>query len=419
MARTIFWSWQSDTSKRETRDLIQVALYAAASDLAAELEPALRAEVDQDVKGVMGMAPIAETILGKIGEALAVVCDVTPIAVVDTAETTKHIPNPNVMLELGYARSTLGMGRLIPVFNKSILGTRFEDLPFDLRHLTGAISYELPKGAAKSELRLVREQLRKRLADKLRPMLQDVVEGGQDMGNWHARLHSDPSIWEEGFNPLPVNIPHRGRVDLIVAPAPRIYVRLLPAKQREAPSTYSGIFPGMEHHLKPIGDRHFEGMTAGRCAGGHIASQSIDDDRTTRSIVRWYKDNGEMWAISNWGFYQREGHPQLAFDEMLRDLARWLEKAVQTSRAAGGSGPFRVILGAVGLNQVHWRRGRYSPGSNLFFGLNSCVHVETTLVNDERQKILTSLAAFMNDLTDNFGVEPMSPSAVSTLAWES
>jgi hypothetical protein len=418
MARTIFWSWQSDASKRETRDLIQVALYAAASDLAAELEPALRLEVDQDVKGVMGMAPIAETILEKIGEALAFVSDVTPIAVVDAAETKKHIPNPNVMLELGYARSTLGMGRLIPVFNKSIAGTRFEDLPFDLRHLTGAISYELPKGASKSQLRIVREQLRRRLVDKLRPMLWDKDEGNQDVGNWHARLLSDPSIWAEGFNPLPVNIAHRGRVDVIVAPAPRIFARLLPAKQKEAPTAFSGIFPGMEHHLKPIGDRQFDGLTGGKCAGGHIASQSIADDRTTRSIVRWYKDNGEIWAISTWGFYQREGHPQLAFDEILRDLARWLEKAVQTSRAAGGSGPFRLILGAAGLNQVHWWRGLYSPGSNLFFGLNPFVHVETILANDERQTILTALAVFMNELTDNFGVEPMSQEAVATLAYE-
>jgi hypothetical protein len=115
MSRTVFWSWQSDAPPRETRNIIHDALKSSLADLAAELEEAERLEVDQGAKGVVGLNLIAEVILDKIDTSVAIVADITTVAVIGDGLERKCVPNPNVMLELGYARRSRGRGRIIPV----------------------------------------------------------------------------------------------------------------------------------------------------------------------------------------------------------------------------------------------------------------------------------------------------------------
>src|SRR3954451_9761641 len=103
MPRTVFWSWQSDAPQRETRNVIHDALKSSIVDLAAELEEAERLEVDQGANGVVGLDLIAEVILNKIDASFAFVGDITTVGTVGEGIERKCLPNPNVMLELGYA----------------------------------------------------------------------------------------------------------------------------------------------------------------------------------------------------------------------------------------------------------------------------------------------------------------------------
>lgn len=417
MAHKVFWSWQSDAPKRETRDLIQVALYAAVQDIAGEFDKAKRVEVDQDVKGVVGMAPIAETILEKIDAAAVFVGDVTPIAVSGKGKKQKKIPNPNVMLELGYARHALGMSRLLPIFNRSIRATRFEDMPFDLRHLTGAVGYELAVGASKSELRRVRAELRKRLAEKLRAMIASAPSPAVIEPSWHNALPHDPSIWEEAYNPLPVNRPYSGQIDLVVAPLPRIFARMVPAEQAPPPKFSGGLFPNPQDALMPIAV--MGNVTAGRTGNGHAAFQSPDENRTTKSIARWYKDNGEIWAISSWGFYERDGNLFLAYDEIIKDLVAWISRTVRTLGTAGGSGPISLRLGACGLRKVQWWLSPPNPESSPFFGLNDLVSSESKLATGDHDLVIEAVSKFMDELTGNFAVPDLTSAQVKTLSEDS
>jgi hypothetical protein len=66
---------------------------------------------------------------------------VADVSLVGATLEGKGLPNPNVMLELGYAAHCLGWERIILVMN-SFLGPP-EGLPFDLRHRRFPISYEL------------------------------------------------------------------------------------------------------------------------------------------------------------------------------------------------------------------------------------------------------------------------------------
>lgn len=414
--RKIFWSWQSDAPKRETRDVIQVALHAAIHDVAAEFDlvKAPRVEIDQAAKDVVGMALIAETILEKIEGSSIFVGDITAVAMIGRGRDRKLLPNPNVMLELGYARRALGMKRLIPVFNRAIRSMRFEDLPFDLRHMTGAIAYDLPVGAHKSELRRARTELRERLAAKIRMMIADAPVATMIEPNWHAALPHDPGIWEEGYNPLPVNCTHIGPLDVIVAGAPRIFARLVPSEQGPPPKFAGGLFPSQADPMVPLGGP--ANIMAGRTGDGHAVFQSVGEDRTTKSIARWYRDSGEIWTISAWGFYPRGGVLVLAYDDIVNDLAVWIPRAVRNMRAAGASGQMRLRLGASGLRSVQWWPPRPSPGAAPFRGLKEIVISESTLASEEKTAVLEAISQFMDALTDSFGVPDLTMEDISRFA---
>lgn len=144
MSRTVFWSWQSDLPAATTKDFIKDALAQAIEKVAEELqlEVADRLELDHDTKGEAGLVEIVATIFRKIDDCQIFVADVTPVAEVKKDTATKKIPNPNVMIELGYAIREVGPQRVITVANLAF-GGKPEELPFDLRHRRGAITYHL------------------------------------------------------------------------------------------------------------------------------------------------------------------------------------------------------------------------------------------------------------------------------------
>lgn len=123
----VFYSWQSDLPNATNRSFILKALENAASairdDDTIEVEPV----IDRDTAGIAGSPDIVRTILEKIDRSEACVCDVSII----TEGATRSIPNPNVLVELGYAIKSLGWERIIMVMNTAFGGP--EQLPFDLR----------------------------------------------------------------------------------------------------------------------------------------------------------------------------------------------------------------------------------------------------------------------------------------------
>lgn len=134
---TVFYSWQSDLPNRTNRALIREALEGACQDLAADFEEVERGlVVDADTQGMSGSPDIAATILAKIEQAHVVVSDVSIIGVAVVSDSgdppkTRPVPNPNVMLELGYAKKARGAHQVIMVCNTAF--GKIEDLPFDIR----------------------------------------------------------------------------------------------------------------------------------------------------------------------------------------------------------------------------------------------------------------------------------------------
>jgi hypothetical protein len=138
---TIFYSWQDTLPGNVTRTFIEEALHEAVKAISTDETIKIKPRVDKDTAGVPGMVDIFNTILNKLREAEIVICD---ISIINTG-APKTTPNPNVLIELGYALRGFGEERvnnIITVINTAFGTTK--DLPFDImghRHIT----YDLPQ----------------------------------------------------------------------------------------------------------------------------------------------------------------------------------------------------------------------------------------------------------------------------------
>ena len=153
---TIFYAWQSDRPRNITRDFIKNAAESAIRGLVMALPVEDSPRLDEDTRGEAGTPPIIETIYRKIKQSAIVIGDLTLCSEIRTKknqeeEVTKRIPNPNVMLELGYAAAVLGWDRIILVMNTKYHGPSW--LPFDLKNRRFPITYKLgPDSASTGEI---------------------------------------------------------------------------------------------------------------------------------------------------------------------------------------------------------------------------------------------------------------------------
>jgi hypothetical protein len=147
----VFYAWQSDRPRASTRDIVYDAAYAALARIGSTMRIEESPRLDQDTKNESGTPPIAETIYRKIKNSALFLADVTFCCDIsdDKGKVKKRIPNPNVMMELGFAAATIGWSRIIVVLNKKYGSP--ESLPFDLRTHRFPITYELAPNSEKLE----------------------------------------------------------------------------------------------------------------------------------------------------------------------------------------------------------------------------------------------------------------------------
>jgi hypothetical protein len=125
----IFYSWQSDLDSKLNHYFIRDCLKAAADSLSDTVDIGERIDVDSDTKGVSGSPNIAQIIFSKIDRSDIFICDVSTI---NHQSDSRRTPNPNVLIELGYAIRSIGWSKIICVVNEEFSSVP-DDLPFDLR----------------------------------------------------------------------------------------------------------------------------------------------------------------------------------------------------------------------------------------------------------------------------------------------
>ena len=167
----VLFCWQDHLARKLHRFLIRDALNAAISRVQGEMPEGVECVLrqDSDTLNRAGSVEIANTIQQKINTSTMVVGDVTPVFV--DAEKDRFYPNPNVMLELGYAARSLGWNRVICLFNESTC--RAEQLPFDIRHRR-VTPYRCANVSEEKQAAVALEGV---LAAALRAVLQEIGRG--------------------------------------------------------------------------------------------------------------------------------------------------------------------------------------------------------------------------------------------------
>jgi hypothetical protein len=406
MNDTVFWSWQNDLTPKTNRSFLREAIAIAVDRVSAELdvEDVERLELDHDTKASPGMTDISQTILTKIANASVMIADVTPIG---ETSAGKALPNPNVMVELGYGLHSLGFERIIAILNTAS-GYGVEDLPFDIRHRR-ILTYELSHTATKDQFKAVRESLVKQLASAIQLNIR-VVRDTRSAASPIIGVKSDPKsagLWNadwpvthsDGFGEVARVRPH----DLS-----RAWLRIIP-------DNYPGGRPAITR-LDQLPDNVRLWAPYGGGNGGHFGSCSFgyvtywvagtDEDGTckARNLAAFLEESGEVWMSDGVALTEHQNQTHISYAHLLSNWARGMERGMACLDALGASKRRRVIIGIEGINEAVWHiQSGYVPARSR----------KTEMVFDEtdrdwqQQRRLQFLCDGWNKLRDAFSIEPM------------
>lgn len=398
---TVFWSWQSDLDARVTRNVIRDALADAIDGLQAEVEE--RTELTSDTKGVPGSPDIVATILAKIDAAAVFVGDVTPIAI---SASGKAVANPNVLIELGYAKKSLGLNRVLLVWNTAFEGTTPERLPFDMRTRRAPIGFNLATGADKAQLAQARAELRDIFKDALRECIAVANPSQTASPEWQPASTQSPAVWFNPEDPLPINEDGAPGTKTM-RPGPYAYVRILPAVWNR-PADFGG---GSHSHI--LGDTR--GFSWGTTKGGFLTySGSIraSEQSDLFNATMQFRATGELWGVEsritdtdrNW-FHA---------DYVIKSINDFIDENLRYLLRQGARGPFRIRLGVTDLEGLRWATDTHWGGTPQ--ALEPKAEAEMILMGDGEEERLAALEIAWGEIAAAFGVmQPNRPTLVKQI----
>jgi hypothetical protein len=162
----VFYSWQSDLPNGTNRSFIEKALEDAAKAIRADDSIMIEPVIDRDTVGVPGAPDIANTIFAKVEQSQVFACDVS---IINQGEKSRKTPNPNVLIELGYALKTLTSNRILMIMNTAFGPP--EELPFDLSKKR-AVTYDMPQEC--KDRATERKALTSKLEEALRTIFSQI-----------------------------------------------------------------------------------------------------------------------------------------------------------------------------------------------------------------------------------------------------
>lgn len=409
----VFWSWQSDTPAKLNKDFVKAALNDALAAVSDELDlsEADRPELDHDTKGEAGLVEIVATIFRKIEEAQVFVADIT---FVGKTASGKHLPNPNVMIELGHALTSRGAERIILVANEAF-EYRPEDLPFDLRHRRGPITYNLPDGATREQRKIELAKLTRALTDALRLNLGAAVQQrtAATPFNLHPARPGDRSTWLEPG----AKIRHQdemsptGESEWVIEDGARYYMRLVPAEWTSSESSIVILRRAQE--MFALGPWRYGNYGVNK--EGFVQVGILNhEERTLIGVSQWFKRTGEIWGFNGAvaGPSTRPGRNGISRATMMYEWAKYLKRCISFFEHCEARPPIRVEAGVVGVGDTYWTDSSCEQKK----AIESEMYIEHVSRSWDTNTQHDFLLRLYNRLRDAYGVDPIS--SVEELAKE-
>ena len=302
MAKTVFYSWQSDSPNSTNRGFIEKALGIAIKSLGQDLalQEALRdepIELDKDTKGVPGTPPIVDAIFNKISECGVFLPDLTFVA--QTA-SGRQIPNPNVLIEYGWALKSVTHSQIVPVMNTAFGDPTPISMPFDMRHLRNPITYHLEESADADTKTRVKNQLARNLQREIgliitkglvtkRGSVRPIFSPTQPTKNPSTFLHPGEFFQVESH-----------AKDLSIPDVQRLFLRLIPSTPNSSFKTsLDALSVAQNGRLMPMQEKNGgRAWSNDRNKYGAFAHSEVDGKIVFFSQL--FK-TGEIWGIDAHG----------------------------------------------------------------------------------------------------------------------
>jgi hypothetical protein len=353
--RTIFFSWQADTETKIGRNLVERALSAAIDRIGADADvhPVERdVLLDKDTQGVAGSPPIVETIFGKIDKASVFVPDLT---FVGTRRDGRPTPNPNVLIEYGWALNTLRHSRMVPIMNAAFGEPARETMPFDMAHLRFPITYNCPPDADDARRKSERDALSKKLETALRAVLSLGEVNPPPKPNLFVPRVAVDGLGRPYAKDRPVGI-----VTLLVsektqplklADAPLMWLRVMPKYdpgKKWALSDVQKLAKTPGHIVETLNTRWAGyGSFRNSDAYGVYPAMSSFDKPILAALMLF--NTGEVWSVDAYHIEAagRGDTPTVPLQES--DWMSSLNAYASFLQALGVEGPYRWIAGMEGI----------------------------------------------------------------------
>lgn len=173
--KNIFFSWQSDLDSKTHRNFIEKCIKKSIKTINKNEDLHIYVEYDRDTLGLLGTPDISSSIFEKISKCALFVADISNI----TSNSQRSIPNPNVLIELGFAINVLGWDKIICFFD---LNTgKIEKLPFDIRQKRVLAYNPLEESEEKKIVSILNENILALYSQgKLANPLNDYMKGKID-----------------------------------------------------------------------------------------------------------------------------------------------------------------------------------------------------------------------------------------------
>ena len=360
MKSTVFFSWQSDRPSKEGRNLIEASLKDAIAQLAsdAEVEEAVRdgLALDKDTQGVPGSPSIIDTIFNKIDAAAVFVADLT---FVGTRSKDGLTPNPNVLIEYGWALKSLSRSRIIAVMNEAY-GAPHGTLPFDLAHLRFPITYNLSEQATSEERRRQREQLTKTFVSALKlvfasPEFQDALPKEPPLPPFPKRESYGGGARFRGPGPIGVtwnDLPGRSvpTQEIFLSEGAAMWLRVMPAldpgRLWSATELRGAARSGGRHLLMPFFNASARYLRAEDGYGVFSYDGDFNGKARTGSVAYAF-ETGEVWSIDTSNL--SVGQDKLYLETIVKSFAAALEDYGGFLQRLGLDPPFQWIAGLSGI----------------------------------------------------------------------
>jgi hypothetical protein len=420
----VFWSWQSDTPGKTGRHFVRAVLNDVLEELKQDpevQEPSEREEsegalhLDHDIKGTTGIPNLVDTIINKIDSSAVFIADITCVGEVFGKNREdmprKKLINSNVGIELGYALKSLTDSKVVVLFNEHY--GAHSDVPFDLRHKGGAITFKLPPNADKSAISSERARLRSKFLAALRPLLVQVKKATRPLFQETPTTYVKAAYFnrgeviaewgEERYNE---------RTQYSYDDSALIYLRLIPVETLSRNLSVSNLREAIVS-APLLGSIQGQAPTVGNRFGvikWHPGSNPKNGSAKIHSSTQLFR-NGEMWGIGSLPLKLRADVetslglclkfpfiPSLALEQLYVTAAPTFLRLMISK--VGLSGPWQLVCGITGIEQMYFA----SPNSGLQFGPFNVNEVETrSIVTGDDESLHEALLKFFEEIWDAAG----------------